>query len=236
MQLFFSNDIRDEHAWFSEEEARHCLQALRKKEGDTIHFVNGTGGMFAGQIEESGKKNLVVKITETLRSDAPPAARLHLAVAPVKNMERFEWFLEKATEIGVGEITPLHCEHSERTKIRLDRMEKIVLSAMKQCLITWLPKLNELTDFERFMKKMEAPGDDLRFIPNCHRDNYPSLKNNCLPGRDVTILIGPEGDFSLKEIALAERHGFQSVGLGKNRLRTETAGIVACHIFNLIND
>ncbi|MEK7255405.1 MAG: 16S rRNA (uracil(1498)-N(3))-methyltransferase [Bacteroidota bacterium] len=243
MNLFFTTDIRGDFAWFSEEESRHVLQVLRKMEGDPVQFVDGKGGFFTGIIHEVGKRHFTAKINSAQLEFGKRNFRLHLAVAPVKNAERFEWFLEKATEIGVDQITPLRCEHSERTHLRLDRLEKIVLAATKQSLRAYLPKLDEMTDFEHFVKNSGStsvtnPQSPIpnHFIAHCQKTELPHLKNLCPAGQNVLILIGPEGDFSPAEIDLAERHGFVSVSLGKARLRTETAGVVACHLANLANE
>ncbi|MCU0347595.1 MAG: 16S rRNA (uracil(1498)-N(3))-methyltransferase [Saprospiraceae bacterium] len=235
MILFYCNDIREGFAYFSEEETKHCAQVLRKKPGDTVQFIDGVGHWYEGLIEELTKRQATVKITATHPGTDHTSFRLHMAVAPLKNMDRFEWFLEKATEIGVDEITPLLTEHTERSKLRYDRLEKIILSAAKQCLRTRLPKLNELIDFEHFMKKTETMPPAARFIPHCHKTDLPHLLNNCTAGSDVLVLIGPEGDFSLEEVRQAMSLGFQEVGLGANRLRTETAAMVACHTIHLVN-
>ena len=235
MILFHCNDIRGNFAYFSAEETKHCTQVMRKQAGAAVQFIDGVGHWYEGQIAEQSKRQLVVSITAKHLGTDHTSFRLHLAVAPVKNMDRFEWFLEKATEIGVDEITPLLTEHTERSKLRYDRLEKIILSAAKQCLRTRLPILNELIDFEDFIKKFETNPPGARFIPHCHSVNLPHLKNNCPAGADVTILVGPEGDFSEAEVQVAKAFGFQEVSLGANRLRTETAGIVACHIVHLVN-
>ncbi|MBK9012759.1 MAG: 16S rRNA (uracil(1498)-N(3))-methyltransferase [Saprospiraceae bacterium] len=235
MILFYCNDIQDDFANFSEEESKHCTQVLRKKPGDTVHFIDGLGHWYEGQITEASKRQVVVKISAKHVGTDHTTFRLHMAVAPLKNMDRFEWFLEKATEIGVDEITPLLTKHTERSKLRYDRLEKIILSAAKQCLRTRLPILNELVDFEDFIKNFETKTPGARFIPHCHVANLPHLKNNCPAGSDVTILVGPEGDFSEAEVQQATARGFKEVGLGANRLRTETAGIVACHTVHLVN-
>jgi 16S rRNA (uracil1498-N3)-methyltransferase len=236
MNLFYTTDIRDDLAWFSDEEARHFLQVMRKREGDLLHFVDGKGTWYEGVVEETGKRHVVAKIFRREYRGSQRNFYLHLAIAPTKNMERFEWFLEKVTEIGIDEITPLECEHSERGKIRPDRLVKILVAAMKQSLHASLPRLNVLTDFKSFIRQFETTSTTTRFIAHCQAQNLPHLKDNCQPGKNVTILIGPEGDFSLAEIELANYMGFLSVSLGKARLRTETAGIAACHIVNLIND
>lgn len=235
MIIFFCNDIQGEFAHFSEEESKHCVQVLRKKTGDQVQFIDGVGHWYEGQIAEATKRQVVVEIKAKHAGSDHTGFRLHMAVAPLKNMDRFEWFLEKATEIGVDEITPLLTEHTERSKLRYERLEKIILSAAKQCLRTRLPQLNQLIDFEDFMKNYETKTPGARFIPHCHVANLPHLKNNCPAAADVTVLIGPEGDFSLTEVEAAKAKGFVEVGLGANRLRTETAGIVACHTVHLVN-
>jgi 16S rRNA (uracil1498-N3)-methyltransferase len=236
MIIFFCNDIRDGvFAHFSEEETKHCVQVLRKKLGDTVKFIDGEGSWYEGQIQELSKRQVTVKITSKHEGTDHKSFRLHMAVALLKNMDRFEWFIEKATEIGVDEITPLLTENTERSKLRPERLEKIILSAAKQCLRTRLPKLNELVDFEDFIKMNATNEDEARFIPHCHKTDLVHLKNNCPVGANVTVLIGPEGDFSEAEVSLALTNGFQEVGLGANRLRTETAAITACHTVHLVN-
>ncbi|MBC7774147.1 MAG: RNA methyltransferase, partial [Phycisphaerae bacterium] len=158
-------------------------------------------------------------------------ARLHIAIAPTKQMERLEWFLEKATEIGVDEITPLLCKRSERETLRLDRLEKILVSAMKQSLRAWLPKLNAPTRFQDFAKKTSETQKRLAW---CSDEPLPHLKNTISPQQDTVIAIGPEGDFSPEEVQLALANGFQGVSLGKARLRTETAGLLAVGVFEIL--
>lgn len=236
MILFYSNDIHGDYARFTEEEARHALQVLRKSAGDPVSFVDGSGGWYEGIIEETGKKHFVAKIISRKENHGQRNFHLHMAIAPTKNNDRLEWFLEKATEFGIDEITPIRCEHSERSKLRNDRLEKILLSAAKQSLKAYLPRLHDLTDFKHFIKEFETTGKGERYIAHCQDENLPHLKDNCRAGENVTILIGPEGDFSPGEIERATAAGFKSISLGKARLRTETAGIAACHIVNLIND
>jgi 16S rRNA (uracil1498-N3)-methyltransferase len=236
MYLFYTTGIRGDFAWFSEVEAKHCLQVLRHKEGDLIHFIDGVGGRYTGVIHETAKRHFVVKIMARELAKEKVSGRLHISIAPTKNIDRFEWFLEKATEIGVDEITPLLCEHSERKKIRTGRLEKILLTAAKQSLRAWLQVLHDLVSFEDFIKKCETTGGEDRYIAHCRSSEIPHLKDNCRRGRNVTLLIGPEGDFPETEVAQAEHGGFDGVSLGKARLRTETAGIAACHIVQLINE
>jgi len=229
MQLFYTQNIKDNMAIFTEEEARH-IKVLRKKTGDVLHFIDGVGGWYKGEIMEVHKKQCVLSILEHSPSYNQRKVHLHIAIAPTKNINRLEWFLEKATEIGIDEITPILCDRSERKKIRNDRLEKILLSAAKQSLKAYLPKLNELTDYQDFIKK---ENDSLKYIAYCNDDNLNHLKKEYSSPQNVTILIGPEGDFSEKEIQFALENNYQGISLGDSRLRTETAGIVACHIINL---
>jgi len=236
MNLFYTNNIDDtgQLAQFGEEEARHCVQVLRKQVGDHLHFVDGKGGLFEGEIVEAAKKKCVLKIIKHTPNYHQRSFNLHIGIAPTKNIARLEWFLEKATEIGIDEITPILCNHSERNRIRTDRLSKRVLSAMKQSLKAYLPKLNELISYKDFIKNVEAL-NHLKYIAHCDYEKNIHLKEKYQTGRDVIMLIGPEGDFSNEEIQMAFENGFEGVGLGKERLRTETAGIVACHTLNLLN-
>lgn len=232
MQLFYTQNIDGNLAIFEEEEARH-IKVLRKAVGDVLHFVDGKGGMYKGEIIEVHKKQCTLSILEHTPAYNQRKVKLHIAIAPTKNIARLEWFLEKATEIGIDEITPILCDRSERKKIRIDRLEKITLSAMKQSIKSYLPKLNELTHLNDFVK-ME--NKDLKYIAYCNDDALIHLKKEYSSTDNVTIMIGPEGDFSPKEISLALENGYKGVSLGDSRLRTETAGIVACHIVNLLNE
>jgi len=231
MNLFYTTDIRGNLAVFHDEEARHCTQVLRHKQGDVVHFVDGVGAFYEGVILDFTKKECSIQIQQR-QEESPKTHRTHIAIAPTKNIDRFEWFLEKTTEIGIDEVTPLLCEHSERRQIRLDRLEKILIAAMKQSLKATLPKLNDLTSFGEFISQNT---DQQSFIAYLGEESNPHLKDVCQPNQSVMVLIGPEGDFSPKEIQIALGHGFTGVSLGESRLRTETAGIVACHIINLIN-
>jgi 16S rRNA (uracil1498-N3)-methyltransferase len=230
VQLFYATAIENGFAQLDEEESRHLLQVLRRQVGDRLRLTDGRGWFYDGEIAEAGKKRALVRILE--RQEAPPErrGRLHLAIAPTKQIERIEWFLEKATEIGVDEITPLLCRRSERTAVRHDRLEKVLISAMKQSLRARLPVLNQLTAFTDFVKKT---GESQKLLAWCADPPLPHLKTLLLPDRDVVIAIGPEGDFSPEEIELALRYGFAGAGLGAARLRTETAGLLAVAVMNL---
>lgn len=227
MQLFYnpSINVTATSFVFDKEESKHIIKVLRKKEGDVLYVTNGLGFLFTTEITIASDTKCTVKIN-ALEQQEKPKFHLHLAVAPTKMNERYEWFLEKATEIGIQEITPIICEHSERKVIKTDRFQKILESAMKQSLHYYLPKLNEPISFKDFLKK-ENKGQ--QFIAHCEETDKKSLKNELKTNEDVTILIGPEGDFSVKEIQLALEHNYIPVSLGQTRLRTETAAIVACH-------
>lgn len=217
---------------FSPEESRHIVKVLRKKEGDQLHITNGKGYLFISEITLADPKKCTGRILDTKKTH-PPRFELHLAVAPTKRLERFQWFLEKATEIGITEITPIYCERSERDKFSMERLQRVIQEAMKQSLRTYLPRLNAMTSYEEFLKKGDLP--DLRFIAHCEADEKVDLKRRVAPDTDIVILIGPEGDFSRPEIQRAYESGFLPVSLGRSRLRTETAAIVACVTVNMIN-
>ncbi len=235
MILFYANQIKDSIATFDEIETRHCIQVLRKRPGDEVFFTDGQGFHYQGTILKTGKKEFTATITSRTKVEKLPAPNIHIAIAPTKNMDRFEWFLEKATEFGISEITPLLCSNSERKHLRPDRLEKILLSAMKQSLQAHLPKLHQMISFADFLALSGTDGNKQRFIAHCQSATLPHLRDNYGIGQDVIVTIGPEGDFSEEEIGLALQEGFQAVSLGPSRLRTETAGIAAVHLLNLKN-
>lgn len=234
MQLFYNADIQatDSFFTFDKEESKHIVKVLRKTEGDIIHITNGLGNLFVSEISIASDKKCEIKINE-VQSFEKPKYNLHLAVAPTKMNDRLEWFLEKATEIGIQEITPIICDHSERKVYKIDRAEKIIQSAMKQSNQFFLPKINEPVSFKEFVQKTEAQH---KFIAHCVETERKSLKNCVVPAQDYVILIGPEGDFSENEITLALSNKYQAVLLGNTRLRTETAALVACHTVALLNE
>ena len=234
MQLFYNSEINENTSQFSfsKEESKHIIKVLRKKVGDTMHITNGKGWLFSAKIISDNIKNCVAQVTNKEFQDQPKY-HLHLAVAPTKMNDRYEWFLEKATEIGIQEITPIICDHSERKVIKPERFEKILQSAMKQSLSCYLPKLNQAIAFNNFITHDFK--SDL-FIAHCEENNRTALKQALKLNQDTTILIGPEGDFSSKEIALALENNYIPVTLGNTRLRTETAAIVACHSVAFVNE
>ncbi|WP_370225650.1 16S rRNA (uracil(1498)-N(3))-methyltransferase [Mesoflavibacter sp.] len=234
MQLFYNSDISEQNNTFTfpKDESRHIVKVLRKKVGDTLYITNGKGFLFTAKITIADQKNCVVSI-ENSEFKKPTDYKLHLAVAPTKMNDRYEWFLEKATEIGITSITPIFCDHSERKNVKLDRFEKILQSAMKQSLHLYLPTLNQPISFKDYINQ-DFFGD--LFIAHCEETDKKSLKNEIKPNTEITILIGPEGDFSVNEIETAIKNKFIPVTLGNTRLRTETAAIVACHSVAFINE
>ena len=233
MQLFYNSDINEQTTQFSfdKEESKHIVKVLRKTAGDLLHITNGKGWLFIAEVTIPDVRSCLVTII-LKEFKLKHAYNLQIAVAPTKMNDRFEWFLEKAVEIGVNTITPIICDHSERKLIKLERFEKIVQSAMKQSLSCYLPKLNDAMTFKDFINH-EFNGQ--LFIAHCEETDKKSLKKLLKKNEDYTILIGPEGDFSTNEIEMAITHGFKPVTLGDTRLRTETAAIVACHSVAFIN-
>lgn len=233
MQLFYNPDISqtDTRVTFPKDESRHIVKVLRKKVGDKIHITNGKGFLFVTELNSADIKNCEANIIVTDFKD-PPLYHLHLAVAPTKMNDRFEWFLEKATEIGVTEITPIICDNSERKTIKQERFERILQSALKQSLRYYLPKLHPAMTFREFLgRNLESQ----KLIAHCEETYKTSLKSQIQPRGSTVILIGPEGDFSPQEIEQAKKINYTPVSLGDHRLRTETAAIVACHTVVLAN-
>jgi 16S rRNA (uracil1498-N3)-methyltransferase len=231
MHLFYLPDVNIHLNLLGKEESWHCVRVLRLAEGDKISLTDGKGNWFDCVIEEPDPKHCRVRVINT-RQDPEPHPLLHIAIAPTKSNDRLEWFLEKSTEIGISEITPLLTEHSERMKVKTERMEKVMIAAMKQSLKAWLPLIHEPV---KFAQLVQQPFKGQKFIAYCEKEKTVELKDIYRPGEDAMILIGPEGDFSPAEVELAEKNGFIAVAMGRSRLRTETAGIVACHTINFMN-
>lgn len=232
MNLFYTPDIAGSLYSLTEEESRHCRMVLRLREGEVIHLTNGTGTLYEARITDARSKQVAVEITNRQENFGRRDYRVHLAVAPTKNIDRFEWFLEKATEIGVDEITPLICEHSERRQLRTARLEKVIVAAMKQSLKAYLPALNPTVDFRRFIAEKR---EGQLYIAHLEESEPVLLQKVYSQGNDITILVGPEGDFSPAEIESAIKSAYQIISLGESRLRTETAAIVACNTVQLLN-
>lgn len=235
MQLYYIDPVLNSvpcQVTLGSEESFHCIKVLRMRAGDKINLSDGRGNLYEGQILAQDIKSCPVMLLSVLPDSGKRSFRLHMAVAPTKNIARFEWFLEKATEIGIDEITPLLCEHSERVQIRTDRLQKIILSAAKQSIKTYLPVMHEPVKFGDFIR-LNHPS--ARFVAYVEENQPLHLKTAYQQG-DCTVMIGPEGDFSKKEIETAIEKGFEPVNLGPSRLRTETAAVVACHIINIANE
>ena len=235
MNLFYAPDIAQTLS-LPEEESQHCVKVLRMKAGDHIHIIDGVGGLYEAQITEAHPKRTQIEILSVQTEYGRRPFRLHLAVAPTKNIDRFEWFVEKATEIGFDELTPVCCRYSERKIIKPERIEKILVSAAKQSLKAYVPRLNPMITFKDFINNFSllTPHSSL-FIAHCYDQPKQHLFNVCPPASDVVVMIGPEGDFSEEEVELALRNSFRSITLGDSRLRTETAGVVACHLVTIAN-
>lgn len=231
MHVFYTPDIAT-CPELPEEEAGHCLRVLRLGVGDEVMLADGKGCFYKAVISAATGKRCQVKVLEKTEQQPFWKGHLHLAMAPTKNMDRIEWFVEKATEIGFDELSFLNCRFSERKVIKTERIEKIVVSAMKQSLKAWKPVVNEMTDFGKFMQ-CDFTGQ--RFIAHCYEGEKPLLKDVLRSGEDALVLIGPEGDFSREEVEKAEAMGFRAISLGQSRLRTETAALVAVHTMNLFN-
>ena len=229
MQLFYNPNIENDLT-LEKEEHTHATKVLRKKEGDILFVLDGNGGLFECELIQISSKKSLVKILNKQRFDKTNL--LHIAIAPTKNNNRMEWFLEKATEIGVSEITPILCSRSERKVLKNDRMEKIILAAAKQSKSFYVPVLNEMIPLSNFLKKTES---SQKFVAHCEEGSEKKmLLNHSLNKKNSTvILIGPEGDFTTKEIQEAKENSFEELSLGDSRLRTETAAIVACTHYNL---
>ncbi len=233
MQIFYSSEIKDGNALFSREESGHCLRVLRMRRGDSLTFTDGMGNLYDGVITTDDPKGMTVTITSVKSDPGPRSYRLHVAISPLKNDDRLEWFIEKAVETGIDVITPVICNRSEKKKIRRERLEGIILSAMKQSARCLLPLLEEPEELDGFLQR-HVQGK--RMIATCD----PSFERIAITeafacGEDVTILIGPEGDFTPEEVRAAITAGYVPVHMGTGRLRTETAGIAACCSVYLAN-
>ncbi|MCB0476841.1 MAG: 16S rRNA (uracil(1498)-N(3))-methyltransferase [Crocinitomicaceae bacterium] len=220
----------DQVVELSEEESKHIHKVLRKKEGDVIGMLNGKGLQAEGKIIGFTGKKISVQLQNLCFEENDPSGNLTIAIAPTKNMDRFEFFLEKATEIGLGKVVPILSSNSERKVVKEERLEKILVSAMKQSKRLYLPELKELTKFETFL---DQDNSECKFIAHCEEEEKRNFVKELDPSKKTTILIGPEGDFSINEIKLALQKGYIPVSLGESRLRTETAGIYASAAFNM---
>lgn len=232
MNLFYSPDIKGDLFTLNSEESKHIVRVLRMKSGDAVHFTDGKGFFYDCEIIEPNPKACQLKLNSKYAGNDKRPFNLHIAIAPTKNINRLEWFLEKTTEIGIDQITPIICDHSERKEVKTERLERVVVAAMKQSLKSHIPKLDHTQKFTEFINH---PFAGQKFIAYIDKDVTLELSKAYQQTQDVLVLIGPEGDFSPEEVKLAIGQGFQPIRLGTSRLRTETAGVVACHTVNLLN-
>ena len=232
MHLFYTPDLKEDTYRLSEEESKHCVRVLRLTEGDTLHLVDGKGTFSEAIITTAHPKACELRIVDKKLDFGKREFQLSMAVSPTKNIDRYEWFLEKATEIGIDTVIPVIGRYSERNEIKAERLEKVMISAIKQSIKAYLPQRQPPQSFKNVVK---MPFVGQRFIAHCNEGEKVLLRDAVAKGGDVLILIGPEGDFSIEEVDLALAAGFIAVSLGEARLRTETAALVACHTVNLIN-
>ena len=231
MALFYVPDIAER--WeLSEEEAAHALRVLRLSVGAELEITDGKGMLYRARIASIMGKHCYVEPVEGLMQQKNWSGNIHIAIAPTKNMDRIEWLAEKATEIGLDFLTFLNCRFSERKVVKCDRVERIVVSAMKQSLKYCKPSIVGMTGFKDFV---ETERSGAKFIAHCREGERVLLKDALVEGEDATVLIGPEGDFSPEEVDMAIKAGYMPVSLGSSRLRTETAGLVACHTYIIKN-
>lgn len=234
MNLFYAAQISAGDCILSEDDAKHALKVLRLSEGDKVQVTDGRGNRYEGVLASADISNCRVEALNELPDKENRSYRLHIAIAPTKSANRFEWFLEKSCEIGIDNITPLVCERSERRKIQEMRQKKILIGAMKQSNQLVLPVLNPMLGFKDFLGTVDTGSANL-FVAS-YAEGNKELSKVCRPGQDAVVLIGPEGDFSNSELDLALHHGFESVNLGRSRLRTETAGVVVANTVALVNN
>ena len=231
MALFYQPDISQGLHHLDEEESRHCVKVLRYSIGDSITILDGKGTVYEGKITEASPKKVAFDIVNSQYTEKPPH-HIHIAIAPTKNLDRIEWFVEKAVEIGIQEVSFIYCKNSERKVLKTDRLERKAVSALKQSKGTYLPLINPLVALPSFTSTIKGE----KFIAYVDFQNPEKLAKVIKPAQQYCVLIGPEGDFSPQELEICMAAGFKKVSLGNSRLRTETAGIVACHILNLANE
>mgnify|MGYP002514212429 CR=1 FL=1 len=234
MQLFYAPDITPPLYTLGEEESKHCVRVLRLGEGDRLHLTDGRGDMHLCEVVDAHPKRCTVRVISTQHEFEKMPYRLTMAVAPTKNIERFEWFLEKATEVGISRVVPIECDHSERRTIKYDRELRVITSAVKQSLKAYHPQLDELTPLRKLIAE---PFEGQKFIAHCDPNSEERLFLPAIikKNENILILIGPEGDFSPEEITFALQNGFKAISLGRERLRTETAAVVATVVTSTIN-
>jgi len=232
MQVFYTPDIANDTYTLNEEESKHCSRVLRLEVGDVVHLIDGVGGLYEAELTSINKKNVQLKVVNKQSDFGKRNHYLHIAIAPTKNIDRLEWFLEKATEIGIDEITPIICDRSERKIVKEDRLEKVVTAAVKQSLTAYHPKVNQAVTFAQFLAKQS---DGNKLIAHCMDGDKSYIDQLIKPTETCLLLIGPEGDFSPAELEIALQNGYKPVTLGNTRLRTETAALAGCFEVNFLN-
>jgi 16S rRNA (uracil1498-N3)-methyltransferase len=233
MQIFYAPDITGETFALDENESKHLIRVLRMTKGTIVRLIDGKGSLYEGVISSPDARRCIIDIRSRIEDFEKRDYRLHIAISPLKNPDRFEWFIEKSVEIGIDEITPILCKNTEKTGIKVSRIENLIISAMKQSLKATKTVFNNPVSFNDFIKSVN---DDIKLIAHCNSTIHRiSVAEAYTKGKNATILIGPEGDFTGDEIAKGVDNGFNSVHLGSSRLRTETAGIAACHSVYFIN-
>ena len=235
METFFSQNITDDLIILDNLESRHCIKVLRKVVGDHINIVDGKGNLYKGKIISTDKNNCKVQITNILNKYGDKGYYIHIGIACIKNHDRLEWFVEKSVEIGVDEISFLHCDRSIKKTIKNNRISNVAITAIKQSGKAKLPIINDLVNFKDFTENCKSHNKFICHLYNKDKKNIFFYKENMKKNKDNCILIGPEGDFTISEIKLAEKYNFKSITIGDSCLRTETAGVVACHLLNLVN-
>jgi len=232
MHIFYTPDINSDTYILSEEESKHCIKVLRFQKGSLLKLVDGKGGFYDAIVEEAHPKRTRIKILKVHENYGRRNHYLHIAIAPTKNIERIEWFLEKATEIGIDEITPIICDRSERKEIKTERLNKVITNAVKQSIKAFHPKLNEAERFSDFILKCK---DSNKFIAHCIESKKLTINDQFKLNSDYLVMIGPEGDFTSAEVDSAIKQKFVPISLGDSRLRTETAALEACFEINFLN-
>ena len=235
MELFYSPEISESNNFLTEEESMHCIKVLRKTNGDEIHVTDGKGNLCSAVITSADRHQCGYEVTKVQKEYGHKSWQLHLGICPTKSFKRFEWFIEKAIEVGVDVITPIICKNSERRELKSERLQKVAIGAMKQSLKAYLPVIQPVAEFNDLVTNKPSSDNAQLFIANYKTSNQ-FLLDQYQHGSNALVLIGPEGDFDQEELDLATAQGFEMVNLSKSRLRTETAGLVACTSIGMVND
>ena len=236
MELFYSNNInKDGLIILDSIESKHCIKVLRKSIGDQVNVVDGIGTLYTGVVELDNPRECHIKILDSIKKYDKRDYYIHIAISPIKNNSRIEWFVEKSVELGIDEISFIDCDRTLRHTVKIDRILKTAISAMKQTLKASLPRINNICSFNEFIKKNTESNKFICHLENNDKSEIFKFKHQVYEKKDTCILIGPEGDFTLDEINKSKIFDFKAITLGESRLRTETAGIVACHLLNILN-